>query len=68
MSLALPAPDMARAITRISHEILERNSGSDSITLLGIPTRGAHLAARGYSNKDVAKVLGGNFLRVYRIS
>ncbi|CAN2199634.1 PyrR Pyrimidine operon attenuation protein/uracil phosphoribosyltransferase [Candidatus Nanopelagicaceae bacterium] len=46
MSLALPAPDMARAITRISHEILERNSGSDSITLLGIPTRGAHLAAR----------------------
>ena len=50
MSLALPAPDMARAITRISHEILERNSGSDSITLLGIPTRGAHLAARIASN------------------
>ena len=46
MSLALPAPDMARAITRISHEILERNSGSESITVLGIPTRGAHLAAR----------------------
>jgi pyrimidine operon attenuation protein/uracil phosphoribosyltransferase len=41
---------MARAITRISHEILERNSGSDSITLLGIPTRGAHLAARIASN------------------
>jgi pyrimidine operon attenuation protein/uracil phosphoribosyltransferase len=50
MSLALPAPDMARAITRISHEILERNSGSDSITLLGIPTRGAHLAARIAAN------------------
>jgi pyrimidine operon attenuation protein/uracil phosphoribosyltransferase len=50
MSLALPAPDMARAITRISHEILERNSGSESITLLGIPTRGAHLAARIASN------------------
>jgi len=46
MSLALPAPDMTRAITRISHEILERNSGSQSITLLGIPTRGAHLASR----------------------
>lgn len=46
MSLALPAADMARAITRISHEILERNSGSKSITLLGIPTRGAHLAKR----------------------
>lgn len=46
MSLALPAADITRAITRISHEILERNSGSDSITLLGIPTRGAHLAKR----------------------
>ena len=44
MSLALPAPDIARALIRISHEILERNSGSANITLLGIPTRGAHLA------------------------
>jgi pyrimidine operon attenuation protein/uracil phosphoribosyltransferase len=46
MSLVLPAPDISRALTRISHEILERNSGSASITLLGIPTRGAHLAKR----------------------
>ncbi len=46
MSLVLPAPDISRALTRISHEILERNSGASSITLLGIPTRGAHLAKR----------------------
>jgi len=46
MSLALPAPDIARALIRISHEILERNSGSSNITLLGIPTGGAHLAKR----------------------
>lgn len=46
MSLALPAPDIGRAITRISHEIIEGNSGSKNITLLGIPTRGAHLALR----------------------
>ena len=46
MSLALPAPDIGRAITRISHEIVEGNSGSKNITLLGIPTRGAHLALR----------------------
>ena len=32
--------------SRISHEILERNSGSTNITILGIPTRGAHLAHR----------------------
>ena len=46
MSLVLPAPDLRRALTRISHEILERNAGSSNITLLGIPTRGAHLAKR----------------------
>ncbi len=46
MSLALPAPDIGRAITRISHEIIEGNSGTENITLLGIPTRGAHLALR----------------------
>ena len=46
MSLVLPAPDISRALTRISHEILERNAGSSTITLLGIPTRGAHLAKR----------------------
>ena len=46
MSVALSAPDISRALTRISHEILERNHGSTEITLLGIPTRGAHLAAR----------------------
>ena len=46
MSVALSAEDISRALTRISHEILERNHGSAEITLLGIPTRGAHLAAR----------------------
>lgn len=46
MSVALPAVDIARALTRISHEILERNNGSSSLVLLGIPTRGAHLAQR----------------------
>jgi len=46
MSVALPAVDIARALTRISHEILEKNNGSASIVLLGIPTRGAHLAQR----------------------
>jgi len=46
MSLVMPADDIRRALTRIAHEILERNSGSDNITLLGIPTRGAHLATR----------------------
>jgi pyrimidine operon attenuation protein/uracil phosphoribosyltransferase len=46
MGAALSAGDISRALTRISHEILERNSGSTNITILGIPTRGAHLAHR----------------------
>lgn len=35
-----------RAITRIAHEILERNGGAASLVIVGILTRGANLAAR----------------------
>ena len=38
--------DIARALTRISHEILESNKGPDGLVLLGIPTRGVTLANR----------------------
>ena len=37
---------MSRALTRIAHEILEHNSGAGSLILVGILTRGAHLARR----------------------
>lgn len=46
MSAALTTADISRALTRISHEILERNSGSSQLTILGIPTRGADIAYR----------------------
>ena len=42
----LQQADIARALTRISHEILESNRGSDGLVLLGIPTRGVLLAQR----------------------
>lgn len=42
----LSADDMTRAVTRISHEIIESNKGSHNLVLLGIPTRGVHIAAR----------------------
>ncbi|MBM9622723.1 bifunctional pyr operon transcriptional regulator/uracil phosphoribosyltransferase PyrR [Streptomyces zhihengii] len=42
----LEAPDIARALTRIAHEIVERAKGADDVVLLGIPTRGVHLAHR----------------------
>ena len=38
--------DIARALTRISHEILESNKGPDGLVILGIPTRGVVLAHR----------------------
>jgi pyrimidine operon attenuation protein/uracil phosphoribosyltransferase len=38
--------DIARALTRIAHEILESNRGPDDLVILGIPTRGATLAHR----------------------
>ena len=42
----LDGPDITRALTRITHEILERNRGSADLLLLGIPTRGVNLAER----------------------
>ncbi|EGK13212.1 bifunctional pyr operon transcriptional regulator/uracil phosphoribosyltransferase PyrR [Kroppenstedtia eburnea] len=35
-----------RALTRIAHEILERNKGVEECVLVGIRTRGIHLARR----------------------
>lgn len=37
---------MARAVQRISYEIIERNKGCDNLCLIGILTRGIHLADR----------------------
>ena len=37
---------MTRAVARISYEILERNKGAENICLVGIMSRGVHLAER----------------------
>jgi pyrimidine operon attenuation protein/uracil phosphoribosyltransferase len=42
----LDAGDISRALSRISHEILERNKGAANVVLLGIPSRGVPLAER----------------------
>ncbi len=42
----LDASDISRALSRISHEILERNKGAADLVLLGIPSRGVPLAER----------------------
>jgi pyrimidine operon attenuation protein / uracil phosphoribosyltransferase len=42
----LEAGEISRAMTRIAHEVLERNKGAEDLVLLGIPTRGVPLAQR----------------------
>ncbi|MBM7848639.1 pyrimidine operon attenuation protein/uracil phosphoribosyltransferase [Arthrobacter roseus] len=42
----LAEADIDRALTRIAHEILEANKGSEDLVLLGIPRRGFPLAQR----------------------
>jgi pyrimidine operon attenuation protein / uracil phosphoribosyltransferase len=44
--VVLQGSDISRALTRISHEILESNRGPADLILLGIPTRGVFLAER----------------------
>jgi pyrimidine operon attenuation protein/uracil phosphoribosyltransferase len=46
MPQVMDAERMSRALTRIAHEILERNRGLDELALVGIRTRGVPLARR----------------------
>jgi pyrimidine operon attenuation protein/uracil phosphoribosyltransferase len=66
----LDAADMARALTRIAHEILERTKGGADVLLLGIPTRGvglAHRLARMMSSVENRDVLAGSLdITMYR--
>ncbi len=38
--------EISRALTRIAHEIIERNRGAENLALVGIHTRGVPLAER----------------------
>ena len=52
-TVILDASAIQRALTRIAHEIAERNERSGEVALIGIPVGGDHLAAR------LAKILSG---------
>ena len=45
-SILLNEKEIARAISRISHEILERNKGAENIAVIGIRTRGVTVSNR----------------------
>ncbi len=44
--LVLDQPSIERAVTRMAHEILEKNKGTEGLCLIGIQTRGVILAER----------------------
>ena len=46
MPVVMDADRIARTLTRIAHEIVERNRGVESLALVGVRTRGVHLARR----------------------
>ncbi len=66
----MDAGDIARALTRIAHEILERNKGTKELALVGIRTGGVHLAhrlARRILNIEGAQVpIGELDITLYR--
>lgn len=61
--------DISRAIRRIAHEIVESAKGTESLVLLGIPTRGAFLARRiadAIAGIDAAVPCGALDITLYR--
>lgn len=52
-AVILDALAIQRSLTRIAHEIAERNENHQEVALVGIPVGGDHLAAR------LAKILAG---------
>ena len=44
--VVMTGEQLGRTVTRMAHEIIEKNSGQERLALVGIHTRGAHLARR----------------------
>ncbi|MFN8545693.1 MAG: bifunctional pyr operon transcriptional regulator/uracil phosphoribosyltransferase PyrR [Candidatus Binatia bacterium] len=55
--LVMDARAIQRALVRIAHEILERNKGTGDLALVGIRSRGIHLAQR--IRQTIQEIEGG---------
>jgi len=55
-AIILDEKAIGRALTRISHEIIEKNKGVEEVVLIGIKTRGIPLANR--IQKNIEKIEG----------
>jgi len=54
MPVVMDADRIGRTLTRIAHEIVERNKGIEHLALVGVRTRGVHIARRlAHSLKDI---------------
>jgi len=53
----MDAKTISRALTRIAHEIVEKNKGAENMAVIGIQNRGAYLAER--VAKLIEKIEGG---------
>lgn len=69
-TVILDQAGMSRALTRIAHEILERNKGVENLALVGIRSGGDYLAAQLQERiKEIEKVtvpLGAVDITMYR--
>jgi pyrimidine operon attenuation protein / uracil phosphoribosyltransferase len=45
-AMVMDAADVGRALTRVAHEVVERNKGTGGLVVVGIHTRGVPLARR----------------------
>ena len=69
-STLMSSQDMERAVTRIAHEIVERNKGADNLALVGVHTRGVpiaeFIAARIAEFENVTAPVGKLDITLYR--
>ena len=55
----LSSDEIRRALTRIAHEILERNRGADNLVLIGMHTRGYRWPG-GWAAQSKSSKVGGS--------
>ena len=60
-SQVLTSADVLRALTRMSHEVVERNGGVDDVVLIGLQTGGVPLATR---MAEILREIEGGALQV----
>lgn len=69
-AVLLTADDIRRAVSRIAHEVVERDHDTSALAIVGIRSRGDHLASRLRdairANEGVAVPLGSLDITLYR--